>query len=361
MLAAAEEREMGFLDSLVGRQKRGLVQTMTTAGRVTGKQLRRGQFLAALPGLYFTRVGIAQSVDSARKVGILLGSLSGRIYLNAFHEGLSKLGWTDGRNIVVTPYWGEGDSSIMQAHAVELVKSRPDVIVVQSATALRAVIKATADIPIVFFVVSDPVGNKFVQSLSRPGGNVTGFSLYSYEIVGKWLQLLKEITPQLERVMLLMNVNNPNWPGWFSASEKIFRALKVQLVTTRITSAPDVERQISALARQPNSGLIVLPDPLLGTFERLIIDSAAKNRLPAMYGVERYVDDGGLISYSADNIDLARRAAEYVSRILRGEKPNDLPVQMPTRFRLVVNLKTARSLGLTIPHSVLLIAGKVIE
>ena len=334
---------------------------MITAYRITPGQLRRRQFLAALGGFSFTPFGIAQSVDSARKVSILLGSSSGRRYFNPFHEGLSKLGWTEGRNIVVTPYWGEGDSSIMQAHAVELVRSRPDVIVVQSATALRAVIKTNTDIPIVFFVVSDPVGNKFVQSLSHPGGNVTGFSLFSYEIVGKWLQLLKEIAPHLERVMLLMNVNNPNWPGWFSSSESIFRALKVQLVTARITSLPDVLPQISALARQRNSGLIVLPDPFLGTYRRLIIDSAAKNRLPAIYGFERDVDDGGLISYSTDEVDLARRAAEYVSRILRGEKPKDLPVQMPTRFRLAVNLKTARSLGITIPQSVLLGAAKVIE
>ena len=348
----------------VGRHVRELEQTMTTAGRVIGKQLRRRQFLAALPGLFFTHFAIAQSPNSTRKVGILLGSsrqTNGRLYFNAFHEGLSKLGWTEGRNIVVTAYWGEGDSSIMQAHAMELVKSRPDVIAVQSATALRAVSKLTADIPIVFFVVSDPVGNKFVQSLSRPGGNITGFSLFNYEIVGKWLQLLKEIAPNVERVLLLMNVNNPNWPGWLRASEKPFRALGIQLVAPRITRPLDIEPQISAVARQTNSGLIVLPDPFLGPYQQLIIDSAVKHRLPAIYSGERYVDHGGLIAYSADEVDFARRAAEYVSRILRGEKPNDLPVQMPNKFKLAVNLKTAKSFGITIPQSVLLGADKVIH
>ncbi|HEY8244047.1 MAG TPA: ABC transporter substrate-binding protein [Casimicrobiaceae bacterium] len=325
--------------------------------------MRRRHLLAALPTLVFSRFGLAQPLDSARKVAILFGSsrqTNGQNYFTAFHERLTKLGWTEGQNIVVTPYWGEGDAGTMQAHAVELVRSRPDVIAVQSATALRAVSKLTADIPIVFFVVSDPVGNKFVQSLSRPGGNVTGFSLFDYEIVGRWLQLLKEIVPNIKRVLLLMYVGNPNWPGWLGASEKAFRALGIQLVPSRIKNSSDVQSEIAAVARQANSGLMVLPDPFLGRYRKLIVDAALKHRLPAIYGVEADVEHGGLIFYGTDNVDIAGRAAEYVSRILRGERPKDLPVQRPSKFRLVVNQGAAKSLGIAIPQSLLQDADKVI-
>lgn len=326
--------------------------------------MRRRHLLAAFPILVLTRFGLAQPLDTARKVAVLFGSsrqTNGQHYFMAFRERLMKLGWTEGQNIVVTPYWGEGDAGAMQAHAVEMVRSRPDVIAVQSATALRAVSSLAADIPIVFFVVSDPVGNKFVQSLSRPGGNVTGFSLFDYEIVGRWLQLLKEIVPNLKRVLLLMNTGNPNWPGWLGASKKAFRALGIQLVPSRITSSSDIQSEIAAVARQANSGLIVLPDPFLGRYRRLIVEAALKHRLPAIHGVEADVEQGGLIFYGTDNVDMAGRAAEYVSRILRGERPKDMPVQMPSKFRLVVNLGAAKSLGIAIPPSLLQDADKVIS
>jgi ABC-type uncharacterized transport system substrate-binding protein len=282
----------------------------------------------------------------------------------AFRESLLKLGWTEGRNIRIDHRFGASDTTRFQAYAVELVGLAPDVILVGTSTVLRALLQRTQTIPIVFFNVSDPVGSGFVTSLARPGGNVTGFANNEFSMSGKWLELLKDVAPKVNRVMVVLDPENPTWRGFFRTLETVAPALGMQVVATPVVDAAGIEHAIGDFGREPNGGLVVLPGPATTSTSRvaLIVGLAASHHLPAIYsGDGDSVRAGGLISYGADFLDRVRKAAGYVDRILKGEKPGDLPIQQPTRFELVINLKTAKALGLTVPPNLLATADEVIE
>jgi putative ABC transport system substrate-binding protein len=276
-------------------------------------------------------------------------------------ENFRKLGWVENNNAVLEYRWGEGEAALMRKHAVDLVTWKPDVIVVRSATALREVQRAAGSVPIVFISVSDPVGNGFVKSLSRPGGNTTGFTNLEYDIAGKWLQLLREVAPNVKRVLALQSPNNPNWPGWLRAIESSASALSLNVVRGSVIDRTRIEPTISTFAQEPNGGLLVLPDPFLAPEHDQLLALAKGHRLPAVYGGSGFDTGEGLIYYGVDQTDLARLAAGYVNRILKGERAGDLPIQAPTRFRLLVNLHVAKTLGLTVPASILVRADAVIE
>jgi len=304
------------------------------------------------------------SREDLRRVAVLIGGNDdshGQEAFAAFREGLRQLKWIEGQNLVIEPRWGKGQAALMRAYALELVKWKPDVIVVRSATALRELRRVSGAIPVVFVQVSDPVANGFVESMARPGANITGFSNLEYEMAGKWLQLLKEIAPSVRRVLALQSANNPNWPGWLHAIESSLPAVNLQLTRSKITDEVQLVRAISDFAREPNGGLIVLPDPFLQPYRHSILDLAAKHRLPAVYGGAGFESGECLIYYGVDAVDLSRQSATYVSRILNGEKAGDLPVQAPTKFQLIVNKKVALALGLAISPSLLVRADRVIE
>ena len=290
-----------------------------------------------------------------------MGGIQDPTWVAALRDSLKQLGWIDEHNVVIEYRWAEGDASLMRRYAVELVNGKPDVIVVRSATALREAGRAAGEIPIVFVSVSDPVGNGFVQSLARPGRNITGFSNLDYDMAGKWLQLLREVAPLVKRVLVLQSPNNPNWPGWLHAIDSSAEAMSLAVVRGSVTDRAQIEPVISKFAREPNGGLLILPDPFLAPQRDLIVSSAARYRLPAVYGGAGFDNGEGLIYYGADSTDFPRNAALYVDRILKGESPANLPVQAPTKFKLIVNSKVAKALGLTVPASIGLRADKVVE
>jgi len=322
---------------------------------------RRRCFVVWTCALFVPPFVSAQERGKLRRVAVLMGGMNDPTWVRGLGESFGQLGWVENRNVVFEYRWGEGEAALMRKHAAELVKWKPDVFVVRSATALREAQRAAGDIPIVFVSVSDPVGNGFVNSLSRPGGNTTGFSNLDYDMAGQWLQLLKEVAPSAKRVLALQSSNNPNWPGWLRAIETSASALKLEVVRGNVTDRVQIEPTISAFAQQPNGGLIVLPDPFLAPEHDAILSLAKRHRLPAVYGGSGFDNGDGLIYYGVDLADLSRLAALYVNRILNGEKAGNLPVQAPTKFRLVVNLKLARTLGLVVPASILMRADRVIE
>lgn len=327
--------------------------------------MKRREAVLVLLALGFAPLtGSAQKTVAMPRLGVLIGlanSPRGQEHLTGLREGLQQVGWIEGQNIQIDLRWGDGKAAVMRAQAEALVSGKPDLIAVSTATALREVQRAAGKIPIVFWGASDPVGNKFVQNMAHPEANTTGFSLFEYEMGGKWLQLLKEAAPRLKRILVLMSAVNPNWPGWLRAIEPIAPSLGLELVRPNVTDVAQIELAISAFAREANGGVLVLPDPFLATHQELLSRLITKLRLPSISGVSDYVHSGGLIAYGIDQNDLARRAGIYVSRILKGEKPGDLPVQSPTKFELIINLKTAKALGLKISQSLLLRANEVIE
>jgi putative ABC transport system substrate-binding protein len=278
----------------------------------------------------------------------------------AVRQGLEKLGWTEGRNIRID-FFTAGSADRYPPVAKELVASRPDVILVSSGPITAAVQKETRSIPIVFTQVSDPVGGRLVESLAHPGGNVTGFLLFEDSITGKWLAMLKEIAPELTRVALVGNPKTVPFDYYLHAAEAIAPSLSLEVVPTSIGDPADIERSIEAFAQMPNGGLMLMADATLNLHRPLIVALAARYRLPAVYGLRAFVAEGGLMSYDTDRVDQFRGAASYIDRILRGAKPADLPVQAPTRFQTVVNLKTAKALGLEVPGTLLVRADEVIE
>ena len=267
----------------------------------------------------------------------------------------------EGANLSLARHWGEGKVPVMCAKAAELVREKPDVIAVSTASALREVQRVAGKTPVVFWDVSDPVGNKFVQSEARPGANITGFSLYSYEMAGKWLQLLKEAAPRTKRVLVVMNSANPNLPGWLRATDAAAGSLGVAAVRVQMNDMAEVENAINSFAREPAGGLLVLPDPFLTAHADRIVRLAEQHRLPAIYGSADFVAKGGLLGYSVDRSDLPKRAAGYVSRILKGESPDNLPVQAPSKFEFTLNAKAAKAIGVRFPQAMMLRADKVIE
>jgi putative ABC transport system substrate-binding protein len=279
----------------------------------------------------------------------------------AFAQGLQQLGWTIGQNVLVNYRWGGGDAEARRKHAAELVALAPDVILAHSSAALAPLLQVTRTVPIVFTVVADPVGAGYVEGLARPGGNATGFTNFEYGIAGKWLELLKEIAPGVTRVAVLRETAIAAGPAQFGALQGSASSLGVELRPVDVRDSDEIERAIAAFAQGSNSGLIVTGSPAAVVHRELIISLAARHRLPAVYNNRVYAASGGLISYGPDFVDQFRRAAGYVDRILKGEKPADMPVQASTKYELVINLKTAKALGLKIPPTLLARADEVIE
>jgi putative ABC transport system substrate-binding protein len=309
----------------------------------------------------------AQQGDRVRRIGWLRPGLADendpllKSLDSAFTQALVDLGWTHGRNVQMEFRGAGGDLNRLPALARELVSLRPDIILTGSHPATVALQRETRTIPIVFLSVADPVAFGIVPRLNRPGGNVTGFASYEPSMGGKWLELLSEIAPGLKRAAIMFNPGFPPASILMPSLETAARSLKVELIVAPVRSDVEIETAIISLGREPGGGLVVLPDPFMSAHRAPIILAAARNNVPAVYPNSPFVRDGGLLSYGVDQVDNFRRAASYVDRILRGEKPGDLPVQFPTKFEMAVNLKTAKALGLAVPPSILLRATEVIE
>jgi ABC-type uncharacterized transport system substrate-binding protein len=306
----------------------------------------------------------AQEPRRMRRIGVLHnlaeGDRDAQIWIGAFRQRLESLGWREGRNLHIEIRWGAADLDRYRSHAAELISMAPDVLFGDSTPTIAALQQTTRNIPIVFVGGSNPVGSGFVASLAHPGGNITGFISFEPAIGGKWLQTLREIVPSVARVGLIYNPQT-HTGQYFQSIETAARSLTVKLVQVAFRDAADIERGIGDLAREPNGGLLVLSDPSTSFHRDLIVRLADRHRLPAVYPFRRFTTGGGLISYGVDRPDQYRRAAEYVSRILNGEKPADLPVQTPTKFELVINIKTAKTLGVEVPPMLLARADEVIE
>jgi putative tryptophan/tyrosine transport system substrate-binding protein len=306
----------------------------------------------------------AQQPDRIRRIGAFAGieeDAEGQARFAAFLQGLQQLGWTDGRNVRIDYRWGGGNADNIRKQAAELAALAPDVILAAGAAVAGPLLQATRTVPIVFVIVPDPVGAGFVDSLARPGGNATGFITYEYSISAKWLELLKQIAPEVTRAAVLRDPAISTGIGQFGAIQAVAPSFGVEVSPVNVRDAGEIERAIAAFARPSNGGLIVTASALAVVHRDLIIRLAARHKLPAVYYERFFVAGGGLISYGPDYLDEFRRAAGYVDRILKGEKPADLPVQAPTRYKLVINLKTAKTLGLTMPPSLLATADEVIE
>jgi putative ABC transport system substrate-binding protein len=308
----------------------------------------------------------AQQPERARRIGVLMGYAEtdgeAQLRLAAFKETLAVLGWAEGRNLTIDVRWLAGEADRAAGFAKELVALKPDVILTTTTPLTGAVQQATRSIPIVFTAVSDPIGSGFVKSLARPGSNITGFVNIESSLVEKWLQLLKEIVPRLTHVGVMFNPKTARYAEYYLQPLNLVAArLGVKVVTAAVGSEIDIENVIAGLGREPGSGLIVMTDIYMTVHRKSIIDLTARHKVPAMYFDGSKAVEGGLMSYGVDFVDLFRRAAPYVDRILRGAKPADLPVQDPSRFELVINTTTAKALGLTIPKSLLVRADRVIE
>ena len=300
-----------------------------------------------------------------RRIGVLMplagNDPEGQARVAALVKGLAQLGWTVGHNVRIDTRWSAGNLADTHKHAAELVGLAPDVIVANGGSAAGPLLQTTRTVPVVFAVVPDPVGAGFVDSLARPGGNATGFLMFEYGISAKWLELLKQIAPSVTRVAVLRDAAVPSGPGQFGAIQSVAPSLGIEINPINVRDAGEIERAVAAFARSGNGGLIVTASALTAVHRDLIFTLAARHRLPAVYFARHFVTGGGLISYGPDFLDQYRRAAGYVDRILKGEKPADLPVQAPTKYELVVNLKTAKALGLAVPPSLLARADEVIE
>ena len=307
----------------------------------------------------------AQQGGRMRRVGVLQNLASDdpaeQARLMAFGQGLQELGWTIGQNVRIENRWSAGDPDRIRRNTEEMVALAPDVILASGNAGVAPLLQATRTVPVVFVIVPDPVGAGFVDSLARPGGNATGFIAYEYGLSGKWLEVLKEIAPGVTRAAVIRDPALASGPGQFAAIQSIAPSLGVEVSPVNVRDAGEIERAITAFAHSPNGGLIVTGSALVGLHRHLIIALAARHKLPAVYVERTYVAAGGLISYGSDFLDQYRRAASYVDRILKGEKPADLPVQQPTKYELVINLKTAKALGLDIPPTLLARADEVIE
>jgi putative tryptophan/tyrosine transport system substrate-binding protein len=328
--------------------------------------IKRRDFITLLGGAAAWPVAArAQQREQMRRIGVLmnLGSddAEGQARNAAFLQGLQELGWTVGRNVRIEYRWGAGDAELFRRHGLELVALAPDVILAGGGAVVPSLLQATRTIPIVFTLTPDPVGAGFVESLARPGGNATGFTIFEYGISGKWLELLKEIAPHVTRAAVIRDPAIAAGLGLWGAIQSVAPSLGVELRPLGVRDAGEIERVVTAFARSSNGGLIVTGSTLATVHRELITTLAARYRLPAVYPQRSFVTVGGLISYGPDSIDPYRQAAGYVDRILKGERPADLPVQAPTKYELVINLKTAKALGLEIPTSVLARADEVIE
>jgi putative tryptophan/tyrosine transport system substrate-binding protein len=328
--------------------------------------MRRREFIAGLGTATAWPLAVrAQQAERVRRIGVLMAydenDPEGKAYLSGFMQGFAELGWTNGRNMRMDLRWAAGNVDRTRVAAKELVDLQPDVILVHATTPTAALQRETRTIPIVFVNLADPVGSGFVASLARPGGHITGFINMEASIGGKWLQLLKEIAPSIKRVAFMFNPDVPSGgPYRLPSFEAAARSLKVEPIPAPVHSDDEIERVVTSLGREPGGGLIA-SGLFISTHRAPIILLAARNNIPAVYGQSVFTRNGGLLSYGPDPGDIFRRSASYVDRILRGTKPAELPVQVPVKFEMAVNLKTAKALDLTVPQSILLRADEVIE
>jgi ABC-type uncharacterized transport system substrate-binding protein len=329
--------------------------------------VRRRDFITILGGAAaWPLAARAQQDDQIRRIGILMSAsekdLAYQAFVAAFRGGFQKLGWVEGRNIRIDYRWAPGDVELMQGFAKELVALGPDLILSQNTPTTASLLQQTRTIPIIFLNVSDPLGSGFVASLPRPGGNVTGFIDLEASLGGKWLELLKEIAPRVKRVAFVFNPATATYAEYYLNPFKAAAAsFGVEAIATPVHDTSDLETVVVAQAREPNGGLIVMPGGFLNVHRVEVTSLAARYRLPAIYPFRLYTDVGGLLSYGNDPTDNFRRAATYVDRILRGAKPSELPVQVPVKFELVINLRTAKALGLDVPMHLQQRADEVIE
>jgi putative tryptophan/tyrosine transport system substrate-binding protein len=327
--------------------------------------MRRREFIALIGGVATWPLAVrAQPRVRMRRIGVLMnldaGDQEGQSRIAGFLQGLQERGWAVGGNVRIDFRWGGNDAALYRKGAEELIALGPDIVVASGTVALGAVHSQTRTVPIVFVNVVDPVGGGFVVSLGHPGGNSTGFTVFEYSIAGKWLELLKQIEPNLRYAAVLRDPNNPTASGQFGVIQALAPSLDVELVPIDSREAEEIERAISTFAQKRNGGLVITASAI-GLHRKLIIELAARQRLPAIYPFAYYASDGGLLAYGPNSIDQYRRAAGYVDRILKGEKPADLPVQAPVKYELVVNLKTAKALGREVPPALLTQADEVIE
>ena len=330
--------------------------------------MRRREFITRLSGAAvatWPQVGRAQQAERVRRIGVLMSidadNAEARPRLAAFQQSLQQLGWTDDRNVRIDVRWGAGDNDRIRDFAAELVSLAPDAILAAGSVPLENLLKVTRTLPIVFVHVVDPVGAGFVRTLARPGSNVTGFMQFEYSVSGKWLELLKQIAPQVTQAVVLRDPSIASGIGQFAVVQSVASTYGVEVSAVDVRDYTEIENALTTLARQQNGGLVVTSSAVAVVHRKRIIALAAKHKLPAIYTERLYVTNGGLISYGSSNVDQYRRAANYIDRLLRGEKAADLPVQAPTEYELVINLKTAKALGLTVPVALLARAAEVIE
>ena len=329
--------------------------------------MRRRDFIALLGGAALTwpLTARAQQNERVRRIGALMNLAAedpvSIARATAFDQALQGLGWIEGRTVHVDYRWAAGTVELFHRYASEFAASPPDIILASGAGALPAVLQATRTIPVVFVIVPDPVGNGYVASLSRPGGNGTGFLSFEYSLTAKWVEILKEIAPNITRAGVLREANYAHRIGQFAVIQSVATSQSVEVTPIELRDANEIERAIAALARSPNAGLILTASPASPVHRDLIIALAARHKLPVVYVERFFAAAGGLISYGPEFVDQYRRAASYVDRILKGEKPSDLPVQAPSKYELVINLRTARTLGLTVAPALLARADEIIE
>jgi putative tryptophan/tyrosine transport system substrate-binding protein len=331
--------------------------------------MRRREFIALMGGAAATRplAARAQQPDRMRRIGVLMANdendPEGKAWLSGFTRGLQELGWTDGRNLQMNVRWGAGNVDLMRMFAKELVDLQPETILAGTTPATAALQRETRTIPIVFASVSDPVGDGFVAGLPRPGGNITGFITMEAAMAGKWVELLTEIAPGVKRAAMMFNPDTaPGGGSYFlPAFEAAARSLKVAPIAAPVHGDAEIETVMTSLSREPGGGLVVNADAFMLAHRAPIILLAARNNVPAVYSLSVFARAGGLLSYGPNEVDIFRHSASYVDRILRGAKPADLPVQLPVKFEMALNAKTAKALGLAVPPSILLRADEVIE
>ena len=327
--------------------------------------MRRREFIGLMGGAaaVWPVVAGAQQPKAMRRIGVLTGGsgADSQARLAIFLQALGQLGWTEGQNVRLEIRQGGGDADAIRKHATELAALAPDIIVTIGGTATARVLQATRTVPIVFAIVPDPVGSGFVDSLSRPGGNATGFVQFEYSLSGKWLELLKEISPDVTRAAVLRDATVAAGIGQFAIIQSVAPSLGIEVSPVNVRNAAEIERDVTAFARSSNNGLIVASSTNALVHRDLIVALAARHKLPTVYAQREFIAGGGLISYAADFSAQFRNAAGYVDRILKGEKPADLPVQAPTKYELVINLKTAKALGLAVPPTLLARADELIE
>jgi putative ABC transport system substrate-binding protein len=327
--------------------------------------MRRRDFLKVIAGGVATRplVAQAQQTERMRRIGVLVPADDTRFrtFIGAFQQELQSLGWSIGRNVRIEMRASASSASAARKYAAELVGFAPDVILAAGGSTVAPLLEATHAIPIVFTITADPVGNGFVDSLGRPGGNATGFMSFEYSMAAKWLELLKQIAPGVTRVAVLRDAGNPSGNALFSVIQAMAPSLRVEVTPASMRDAGEIERFLAAFARTPNGGLIVTTSGSAYIYRDLIVMIATRHKLPTVYYEHVFVAAGGLMSYGPDFVEQHRQAAHYVDRVLKGEKPAELPVQAPTKFELAINLKTAKTLGLTVPPQLLASASEVIE